>query len=134
MTVIDASLVMALLYQHEAGHTASRRWFGQALVAGEALAAPVIMLAEVAAAMSRGKGDPMRSQQFIRLMGEGEAVLLYPVTLALARRAAEIAADYKIRGCDAVYVALAEQLGQELVTLDQEQLARGADVVRTARP
>jgi predicted nucleic acid-binding protein len=59
---------------------------------------------------------------------------MYPVTFGLAERAAEIAAEYKIRGCDAIYVALAEQLGEELVTLDNEQLTRSTAVISARRP
>lgn len=132
--VIDASVFMALLYQDEPGHKISRTWFGDALTSGEILSSQVIVLAEVAAAISRSKSDSARANQFVQLLTDGDLITLYPVTFGLAERAAEIAADYKIRGCDAVYVALAEQLGEELVTLDNEQLTRGAGVVRTVRP
>ena len=57
-----------------------------------------------------------------------------PVTQAVAERAAAIAADYCVRGCDAVYIAVAEQLGDDLITLDRQQLERGAAVVTTSRP
>ena len=56
------------------------------------------------------------------------------VTEALAVRAAEIAAGQKIRGCDSIYVALAEQLEMELVTFDGQQLERAAAVVVTRTP
>ncbi len=52
----------------------------------------------------------------------------------MAERAAAIAANHQIRGCDALYVALAEELGDYLVTLDQQQLERGTAVVTTHRP
>ncbi|MEO8084200.1 MAG: PIN domain-containing protein, partial [Ardenticatenales bacterium] len=61
-------------------------------------------------------------------------VTLWPVPETLALRAAEIVGTHRIRGCDAVYVALAEQLGEPLVTLDNEQLARGGSLVVTLRP
>jgi predicted nucleic acid-binding protein len=37
---------------------------------------------------------------------------------------AEIAARYQIRGCDAVYAALAQQQGAVLITLDRQQRER----------
>jgi predicted nucleic acid-binding protein len=61
-------------------------------------------------------------------------IQLIPVTLALAERAALIAAEHRIRGCDAVYVVLAEQLSDALVTLDPQQLERGAAVVTVRAP
>jgi predicted nucleic acid-binding protein len=39
-----------------------------------------------------------------------------------------------IRGCDAIYVALAEDLGTELVTLDRQQRERGSAIVPTREP
>ena len=59
---------------------------------------------------------------------------LLPVTVALADRAATIAADHRIRGCDAVYIALADELDKHLVTLDRQQLERGIAVVNAYEP
>ena len=134
MAVIDTSVFVAIVSTYEAGHLASFAWFSQVLSAGIPISAPTIMLAEVAAAISRGQNDPQRAYRAMQLLVQTSFVSLVPVTQVLAYRSAEIAADYKIRGCDAVYVALAEQLGEELVTLDNEQLTRGAAVVRTVRP
>jgi predicted nucleic acid-binding protein len=52
----------------------------------------------------------------------------------MAERAAGIAVEHGIRGCDAVYVALAEQFGDVLVTLDRQQLERGAAVAPVREP
>ncbi|MFQ5856178.1 MAG: type II toxin-antitoxin system VapC family toxin [Anaerolineae bacterium] len=57
MAVIDASVYVALFNTQEAGHAAGRAWLQRALSAQESLSAPVILLAEVAAALSRGVGD-----------------------------------------------------------------------------
>ena len=57
-----------------------------------------------------------------------------PVTLVVAERAATSAANYRIRGCDAVYIALADQLGEHLATLDRQQLERGATIVSAHEP
>ena len=84
--------------------------------------------------MSRGLGDVKRAHQAIQQLVGTSLISLTPISLPLAQRAAEIAADYRLRGCDAVYVAPAEQLGDELVTLDQEQLQRGGAVVTTRPP
>jgi len=52
---------------------------------------------------------------------------LIPVTLAIAKQAALIAAEHRIRGCDSVYVALADQLSDALVTLEKQQLVGGGN-------
>ena len=134
MAVIDASVCVALMNAREAAHASSWAWFEQTQAAQESVVAPVIMLAEVAAALRRGTGGPrlaLRVEQQVRHSG---VVDLMPVTLSLGDRAALIAADHRIWGCDAVYIALALQLGDCLVTLDRQQLDRGAAIVTTRKP
>lgn len=134
MAVIDASVYIALLNAHESCHASSWAWFQQKQLAGETISAPVILLAELAAGLSRGLGQPALANQAVQQLLQTKLIDLVPITSALAERAAVIAADYQIRGCDAIYVALAEQLDDELVTLDQQQLERGAAVVTTRSP
>jgi predicted nucleic acid-binding protein len=134
MPVIDASVYIALINTLEADHAGSWAWFEQALSDQERISAPVILLAEVAAALSRGLGDPTLAHRVVQNLRQSTLVSLAPVTSSLAERAAEIAASQLIGGCDAVYVALAKQLGDTLVTLDRQQLERGAAIVTTHKP
>jgi predicted nucleic acid-binding protein len=134
MPVLDASVCVALFHRGDPGHLASRRWLAERQGEEEPIVSPVILLAEVAAALGRGLGDADLAREAVRLLRGRHLVELFPVTEALAARAAEIAADQKIRGCDAVYVALARQLDMELVTQDLQQLERGAAVVATRLP
>ena len=134
MAVIDASVYVALINARESDHSSSWAWFEQAKIAREPVVAPVILLAEVSAALSRGIGDPALAHRAVGQLLRSSVIELTPVTAAVAKRAAAIAADHRIRGCDAVYVALAEQLNDHLVTLDQQQLERGAAVVTVRKP
>ena len=134
MAVIDASVYLALVNAHEPAHAQSWRWLQQAQQDGERIVAPVILLAEVGAAVSRGQNDPTLAHQVRQQLAQSSLIQLEEVSRDLAIRSAEIAIDYRIRGCDAVYVALAEQLSDYLITLDQQQLSRGQAVVATRQP
>ncbi len=134
MAVIDASVYIALVNAHEREHSRCWAWFEQARAADELVVAPVILLAEVAAALSRGMGDPTLAHRVVQQLVRSEVIELVQITMAMAERAAEIAAEHRIRGCDAVYVALAEQLDDCLVTLDRQQLERGAKIVTVRTP
>jgi len=134
MAVIDASIYIALINANESNHANSWAWFQQAQSAQELLSAPVILLAEIASALSRGLANPALAHQVVQQLLQSKVINLVPVTQALTERAAAIAADYQIRGCDAIYVALAEQLADRLITLDQQQLERGALIVTTRKP
>lgn len=48
---------------------------------------------------------------------------------ALGDRAAAVAASCKLRGAEGVFVALAEELGQPLITLDREIRERSSRVI-----
>ena len=134
MAVVDASVYVALINAHEKDHASSWAWFEQAKAAQEPVVAPVILLAEVAAALGRGVGDPALAHRVVQQLKGSGVIELAPVTMAGTARAAAIAADRGIRGCDAVYVALADQLGEPLVTLDRQQLERAAVVVNAHEP
>ena len=126
------SVVGRVSYPAPGAHAPCRRVRSERI--SGTICAPVLLIAEVAAALSRGVGDQALAHEVVRHLARSQAVELIPVSLALAQRAAAIAADHRIRGCDAVYVALAAELEDRLVTLDQQQLERGAAVAVTARP
>jgi predicted nucleic acid-binding protein len=134
VAVLDASVYIALINAHEKDHARSWIWFEQVQKAQEPIVAPVILLAEVAAALSRGLGDAALAHRVVQQLRQSEIIELVPVTLTLAQQAAALAAGHRIRGCDAVYVAMADQLGDCLVTLDRQQLERGAAIVDTREP
>ena len=134
MPVMDASVYIALLNAHEPAHTRSWAWLEKTRGAQESISTPTILLAEVAAAISRGVGDSAFAHRAIQQLVSSELIDLVPVTQGLAERAAYIAARYKIRGCDAVYIALADQIGDSLVTLDRQQLERGGGIITAYEP
>ena len=59
---------------------------------------------------------------------------LIPLEASLVQDATDLAADLGLRGADALYVALARQLGVPLVSFDHEQLTRPALLILTIQP
>jgi len=57
-----------------------------------------------------------------------------PLDNDLAEAAAKIAAAHRLRGSDAVYVAVAQRFDAVLVTLDAEQARRAEAVVPVRSP
>ena len=76
----------------------------------------------------------MLAHRVVGQLKRSRVIELVPVTLALAEQAAVIASDYRIHGCDAIYVALASQLEDCLITLDRQQLERAAVIVDIRKP
>ena len=57
-----------------------------------------------------------------------------PLDDDLADEAAAIAADYALRGMDAIYVAVAHRFGCTLVSLDREVRQRAAPLITVQTP
>jgi predicted nucleic acid-binding protein len=134
MPVLDASVCVAIFHQDEPGHPAATAWLAAAIAAGEPIVAPVLLLAEVAGALARAVLDDRFPMAAVELLRSRRLVELFPIDEKLAGSAAALAAALRIRGADALYVALADQLGIPLITFDRQQLERGGQVVTARAP
>ena len=95
---------------------------------------PRLLLAEVAGAIRRVTRDPIRARLAVDTLASMPHIQLISLDDALIDTAAEIAADYALRGADATYVAVARQYNCTLVSLDREQRERAAAIVTTCTP
>jgi len=134
MFVVDASVHVNALNPSEAGHRASRDFLARVRSEHIVLAGPEILIAEVAAAVARALDDAAAALRLALALRGVPDFRFFPVDASLADAAAEMSARYRLRGCDAIYVALADRLSVPLVTLDRQQRERGAKAVRTLRP
>ena len=124
MLVIDASVYVADARPRESHHAEARALLSWVVAKGESVCAPMIVLAEVASAISRGTGSPILARRWVVALQGIPGLRFVPVDEILGRAAAELAARHQIRGCDAVFVALAQQQGATLITLDRQQRER----------
>jgi predicted nucleic acid-binding protein len=133
---VDASVFVAASREEEVHYHASRQFLQQVRAQAQHLNlyCPALVLPECAAAIARPTADAGLAAELVSLVEDFPALHLVPLDLPLARRAAQIARDYRLRGSDSVYVSVAEALGTTLIAWDAEILERGADVVITMTP
>ena len=98
------------------------------------LICPQILLPEVAGAVRRTWQDALRGRLAAQFVSELPNLTLVAVDAALAQEATELAADYALRGMDAIYVAVARRHGCTLVTLDDDPHRRAGAVVTVLTP
>lgn len=132
--VVDASVVVSRLVTHDLNYEASRRWLTRHVAGGGLVIAPTLLLPEVAGAVSRRTGGPRLAQRAVEAVLRLPGLRLITVDDTLARTAATLAGRLRVRGADAVYIAVAVNLGLPLVTWDIEQRDRGARVVEVQTP
>lgn len=124
MYVVDASVLVADARPQDPHHPEARLFLDCAAALGWTVRLPAIVLAEVAAAISRSTGSPDLARKVAAVLRRQPNFEFVPVDAMLGDLAADVAAESQVRGCDAVYVALAIQSGSVLITLDREQEAR----------
>lgn len=133
VSVIDASVLVAYFVPFDPAHDAARTWFSLVGRETERVTAPTLLLSEVCGSVARRNGPDDGNKVLRQLLLPG-FLDLRPVSASLATTAAALAVRLGLKGCDAIYVALADELKDDLVTLDGEQLRRGGQVVRVVRP
>jgi predicted nucleic acid-binding protein len=132
--VVDASVWVSSLIAQDRFHQISRRWLQRYLASGDRLVAPMLLLAEVVGAVARLKADSQFGRDAVQELLSVPQLELVPHDAAFGEAAALLAADLRLRGPDAAYVAVAQQRRIPLITWDNEQGQRAATVVIVQTP
>jgi predicted nucleic acid-binding protein len=131
---IDASVFVNAFNPYEDGHTESLLFLSEIEDRGDPVIVPVLLLPEIAAAVARASDDDTGALELANAAAALPHVTIVPLTPALARQAAELAATHRLRAADAMYMAVARRYGTTVVTRDDEQRTRGVAVVACQTP
>jgi predicted nucleic acid-binding protein len=131
---VDASVFVNAFNPHEVGHADSLLFLTTLHTSGDPVMVPTLLLPEIAAAVSRASGDRHGALRYALASAELPHLTLVTLTEVLGRQAAELAAVHRLRGADAVYVAVARRYASTLVSRDDEQRTRGSAVVTCQTP
>lgn len=134
MYVVDASVWVSRFVPGDVHHEPSHHWLEGTVARGDLVAAPALLLVEVAGAVSRRTGRPELAGRAVDLLEQLPNGRLVPVGAQLARLAAALAGQFQLRGGDALYVALTQRLGFSLITWDRDQLERGCRAAPVLTP
>ena len=131
---VDASVFLNAFNPYELGHEHSHRLLAHFQEQAVPIIVPTLLLPEVAAAISRGRDDETLAREFAAALSRMPHLVMIPVDDTLARQAVDVAAQHRLRGSDAVYVAVALRFGSTLITLDQQQRDRAQQVLTARLP
>jgi len=117
VTTTDPGRVNASAFVRLLGEAAIELWL------------PTIALPELASGLGRGQRSQPAARRLLTRFRGLPYLQLVAVDEALAAISADLSLRQGLKGCDAVYVALARSLAIPLITLDREQKDRApADV------
>lgn len=134
MIVLDASVWISSIRGDEVHHQASRRWWATWRDTGIPVIVPAHFLAEVAGTIARALDSEFDGIAAMRDVLNEPLITPAPLTNTIAEAAARAAARCRVRAGDALYVALAEELGVPLITWDDQLLDRARVLVDVRRP
>jgi predicted nucleic acid-binding protein len=124
MFTIDASVHINAVNPKEEGSVESQAFLERLRGQPWPVFSPTLLLVEVATSVARAKDDANRGIAIARAIRGIPGQVWVPLDDALAEEAARLGAEYRLRGADAVYVAVAKGYGASLVTRDRQQLER----------
>jgi predicted nucleic acid-binding protein len=134
MYTLDANIFIRDLDPYDSEHKTCHTLLAHLVQGAIEIVIPLLVLAEVAGTVSRTRRDPIRARLAADAIRALPHISLIPLDESLAQDAANIAADYALRGADAVYVAIAYRYNCTLVSLDREQRERSAALIVARTP
>jgi predicted nucleic acid-binding protein len=132
--VIDANVFVAAALVEDKFHQTSAEFLLEARLQGGVIYAPTLILAEVAGVVSRARKDHAYGDVAALRIERFPKTRLRIADGPFARRAARLASRHALSGADAHYVAVASEFGSTLITLDDQLLELGPQVVVAMTP
>lgn len=132
--IVDASVWVARFLDADRHHGVAMDCITALLKRESRLVIPVLAWPEVAGAIARRTGAAEDGHDAVDIIRALRWIESIPMDASLAHEAAKIAGSQKLRGADAVYVALAVTRRMPLITLDTEMLERASSVAKIFTP
>lgn len=132
--IVDASVWVASILDQDIHHSESTAFVRRLIELRQSASVPALAWPEISGAVSRRAGDAERGIKVAEFLAAQSWISSFPLDSMLARDAMRIAAGQRIRGADAVYVALAATRRLALITLDAEMLERAPAGVECLSP
>jgi predicted nucleic acid-binding protein len=114
---VDASVFLNAFNPYEEGYQDSQCLLARMQAQALPIVVPTLLLPEVAAAIGRGRDDTALARAFAHALTQLPHLVWVPLDGLLVRQVADVAAQYRLRGSDAVYAAVALRFGSTLITL-----------------
>jgi len=121
---VDSSIIVSSLLEKEPRHKEALRIWNRVL-SGKTLAViPYSVFVEVAAAIRRRTGSEEIAREVAKQLLEIETISFVGLDGKSAQESAELAIKTGLRGMDALVLQVAQDFGTELMSFDEEMMAK----------
>ncbi len=131
---LDSSVVVNAYTLGEIGHSESDQVLEVLSDKNIRVISPTLLLVEVAASIARTQNDTKLGIRIADNLKNMISLVLIPLNDDLTKESVKIAAKYRLRGADAVYVAVCRKYGTALITRDVEQYTRSEQIISAFTP
>lgn len=132
LLTLDSSVFVAALRKGEPAHKECLRLLEQVADGRHVAVQPLSVLVEIGAAIRRRTASRELASRVVQDLLTFTALEFVELDLSRAQRALTVAYVTGVRGMDALVVAVAQEFGTSVVSLDAEMIARSAALVPTA--
>lgn len=130
---IDSSVWVAAFLASEASHKRAYAFLTSVIKDNSSVILPVTIPVEVALALARRGASPLANEA-LEFMLTLPSVQFVEITYLRMIDIIQATAPLKVRGMDAIVIAVAREYDSRLVTLDKELERRAKGFVKTASP
>jgi predicted nucleic acid-binding protein len=121
---VDSSIIVSSLLENEPRHKEALKIWDTVLAGKNVAILPYSVFVEVVAAVRRRTGSEQLAREVGKQLLEIEAVSFVGLDEKSAQDAAEMAVKTGVRGMDALVLQVARDFGAELMSFDEEMIAK----------
>ena len=121
---VDSSIIVSSLLENEPRHKEALKIWDAVLAGKNVAIIPYSVFVEVVAAVRRRTGSEELAREVGKQLLEIEAVFFVGLDDKSAQDAAEIAVKTGVRGMDALVLQVARDFSTELMSFDEEMIAK----------
>jgi predicted nucleic acid-binding protein len=126
---VDSSIIVSSLLEKEPRHKEAQKIWDTILAGKNVAILPYSVFVEVVAAVRRRTGSEELAREVGKQLLEIEAVFLVGLDDKTAQDAAEMATKTGVRGMDALVLPVARDFGTELLSFDEEMMAKARGLI-----
>ena len=125
---IDSSVIISSLLEKESRHQEALEIWERVISGKDFAVMPYSVLVEVVAAVRRRTGSEELALEVKRAILDIDSVSFIVIDEKAALDAADLAAKSSLRGMDALVIQVAREYDTELISFDQEMMAKAATI------